>query len=69
MSNRVIEIVLRETGAKYVTETTSIEDLGLDSLDFVDLLVKISAETGVEIPTAKYGTIQTIGDLIRATEK
>lgn len=69
MKALVLQIVCRETGLNEVAPSTSLDDLGLDSLEFLDLIVKVSAETGVSIPQADYGTINTVNDLIRAVSK
>jgi acyl carrier protein len=66
MKALVLQIVCRETGSNDVTPTTSLDELGLDSLEFIDLLVTVSTETGVEIPQANYATINTVNDLIWA---
>lgn len=66
---QVMQILFEETGSTSLTPDTSFDELGLDSLEFVDLMVKVSAETGVEIPVAKFGEMNRISDLIRFVEK
>jgi acyl carrier protein len=39
------------------------EDLGMDSLDMVNLLVAIKKELGIDIQTAQAVEIKTIGEL------
>jgi acyl carrier protein len=56
----VIQKVEEETGQK-VTAETNLNDLGLDSLDFVDLLVQIG-----EIPDSVVPRINTVNDLYLA---
>src|SRR5437870_2439005 len=45
-------------------EATLYEDLDLDSLDAVDLIVKLQEITGRKIPPADFKTVRTVGDLI-----
>ena len=40
------------------------EDLGVDSLDVVDLIVIISEEFDIEIPDEVVDNIKTIGDIV-----
>lgn len=40
------------------------EDLGIDSLDVVDLIVIISEEFDIEIPDGAVDNIKTVGDIV-----
>ena len=40
------------------------EDLGIDSLDVVDLIVIISEEYDLEIPDEAVDNIKTVGDIV-----
>ena len=40
------------------------EDLGVDSLDVVDLIVIISEEFDIEIPDEVVENIKTVGDIV-----
>ena len=40
------------------------EDLGIASLDVVDLIVIISEEFGIEIPDEAVDNIKTVGDIV-----
>ena len=40
------------------------EDLGVDSLDVVDLIVIISEEFDIEIPDEVVDNIKTVGDIV-----
>ena len=53
-----IVIVERETGIK-VTPDTPLDALGLDSLEFLDLLLTL------DVPVEKSMDLHTVGDLIR----
>lgn len=60
----VCEVIERETG-KPVTEETLLEDLPMDSLEFIDVLLAISNETGKSVPDAKVSSLTTVGDIAR----
>lgn len=45
------------------------EDLGLDSLDGVDLIVALEKALGVQIPEADARTMKTVGDIYAFIEK
>ena len=57
-----LEIIRRETGID-ATNETPLEDLVVDSLELVDLLLKIGDETGRDDLLQKIGSVQTVADL------
>lgn len=59
----VYSIVERETG-RYVGRNTKIQELNIDSLEFVDLLLQITNETGLSIPDDQLDKLQTVGDIV-----
>lgn len=44
-----------EMDAAEITETTTFEDLGVDSLDAVEIMMEMEDEFGVEIKPAEAG--------------
>lgn len=36
------------------------EELDIDSMDFLNLLIEVSAQTGIDIPEADYGRVSTL---------
>jgi acyl carrier protein len=40
------------------------EDLDLDSIDAVDLVVKLQQMTGQKIPPEEFKTVRTVGDIV-----
>ncbi|MBD65735.1 MAG: acyl carrier protein [Halobacteriovoraceae bacterium] len=44
-------------------ETSFVEDLNLDSLDMVEMMMKMEEEFGVEIPEDKTEDLKTINDV------
>ncbi len=49
-------------------DTEIAKDLGVDSLDVVELLMTIDNEFGVEIPDEEVENIKTIGELVEYIE-
>jgi acyl carrier protein len=60
----ILQVIERETG-QAVTEDTPLDELHVDSLEFIDLTLTISAETGKYIPDEKLSGLHTVGDLVR----
>jgi acyl carrier protein len=54
---------------KIVVEHLSVDDLGADSLDTVELVMAFEEEFGIEIPDDAAETIQTVGDAVKFIEK
>ena len=68
VEQRVREIVAEqlERDANEVTNTSSlVEDLGADSLDVVELVMKMEEEFGIEIPDEEAEKIKTVNDVIQ----
>jgi acyl carrier protein len=66
-ADRVKKIVVEHLGVEpdKVTEVASfIDDLGADSLDFVELVMAFEEEFGVEIPDDAAEKITTVRDAI-----
>lgn len=40
------------------------DDLDLDSIDAVDLMVKVQELTGEKIPSEEFKTVRTVGDVV-----
>ena len=60
----ILEVIEQETGWP-VDESTPLESLGVDSLEFLDLLLTIEKRTGIFIPQTGIGELHTIGDIVR----
>ncbi len=41
------------------------EDLGIDSIDAVDLIVRLRELTGKRVPPEEFKSVRTIGDIVR----
>ena len=67
VEKRVREIVAEqlERDVNEVTNTASfIDDLGADSLDIVELVMKMEEEFGIEIPDEEAEKIKTVNDVV-----
>ena len=68
LEKRVREIVAEqlERDVNEVTNAASfIDDLGADSLDIVELVMKMEEEFGIEIPDEEAEKIKTVNDVIQ----
>jgi acyl carrier protein len=58
----ICAIIERETGQK-ISEDTPLEELGLDSLEFLQLLLTISNETGKQFSDAQIAEMHRVADM------
>lgn len=67
VEKKVREIVAEQLG-KDVSEVTTgasfIDDLGADSLDIVELVMKMEEEFAIEIPDEEAEKIKTVNDVV-----
>ncbi len=66
--DKVREIIADELGvemAKVTDDAAFVEDLGADSLDTVELVMRFEEEFEVEIPDEDAEKMLTVGDAIR----
>jgi acyl carrier protein len=59
----VCEVIERETG-QAVNESTPLESLNVDSLEFIELLLVIGNETGKDI--TNIADLKTVADIVKA---
>ena len=55
--------------ATLTPETNLFTELYLDSIDAVDLVVRLQQETGKKVNTADFKEIRTLGDVTKAVSK
>jgi acyl carrier protein len=60
---------LKRDAATITPEQTLREDLGLNSLDAIELMFKVEEEFDLEIPDADLQRLQTVGDLVSYLEE
>ncbi len=72
MIEKLTKIICEHTGNNNITiteDTILIADLGLNSLDLVNLAVKVEDEFDIEIPDRAIKDFKTVGDVIAFIEK
>lgn len=71
VKKEVIEIIANVTGYETheVTPETTNNDLGLDSLDKIDIVVAIEGKFGIGIPDERFEDLKTVQDWVDMTEK
>ena len=53
-----------------ITEDTNFKsDLGFDSLQLTEFVMRVENEYGIEIPTSYLANVETVGDLIVSVMK
>ena len=51
-----------------ITESTSFEDLGADSLDLVELMMSLEEEFSMSADEEELTDIKTVGDVVKLIE-
>ena len=72
MLDRMREVICRfvDIDPHTLTEDTNIRsELGLNSLELINIAVAIEDEFDIEIPDREVGNIETLGDAIKVIEK
>ena len=72
MLEKMREVICRyvEIDPNTLTEETNIRsELGLNSLELINIAVAIEDEFDVEIPDREVSNLETLGDAIRIIEK
>lgn len=72
MIEKLTKIICEHTGNDDITiteDTVLIADLGLNSLDLVNLAVKVEDEFDIEIPDRAIKDFKTVGNVIAFIEK
>ncbi|WP_372652908.1 acyl carrier protein [Halobacteriovorax sp.] len=72
MEEKVIKLVSDATKidiAKINKGTSFVDDLNLDSLDIVELMMKMEDEFGVEIPEEDAEGLKSVSDVVTYLEK
>lgn len=72
MFEKIRDMIVEELGVEesQITENVSFkDDLGTDSLDLFELVMKIEDEFGVKISTQDLENINTVGDVLKYIEE
>jgi len=68
LSNKIITMVSEATKTdpvKLSADTSFIDDLNLDSLDMVEMMMKLEDEFNIEIPEGDADKMRTIGSVVK----
>lgn len=65
-AQRILEVIRREIGE--VSPASSIEDMEIDSLEFLSLCQALEAEFAVKLEDEALTQVETIADLIGLVE-
>lgn len=66
---KIISTQLEIDKDKITLESNLTEDLGIDSLDLIDLVMSIEDEFNVEVPDTEFENIKTVGDAVKFIEE
>lgn len=58
---KVVKRICPDSGVEITPETNFVNDLGLDSLDFVELIIELEKKFDINIPDNIAETILTVG--------
>lgn len=64
-----LELIRYEIGRGDIDLTDKINDFGLDSLEFVDLIQSIEGARSIALDPTAVATAVTVGDLVKAIER
>ena len=65
----VLETEFEVDPAKLTPEARLYEDLDLDSIDAVDLVVRLQQRTGIKVVAEDFKSIRTLGDVVDVIAK
>ncbi len=65
---QAVQTILKERNINNITENTVFTELGLDSLDLMDLIIKAEQKYDVIIPDEELLEIKTVKDLLNILE-
>ena len=70
MYEKILEIVAEhlDVTVDEINRDSKFEDLGIDSLDAVEIIMGIEDEFGIEIPDEEAEKFQTVSDLVNYVE-
>jgi acyl carrier protein len=69
IENEIFAIVKEKLAVNEVSRTTTLQELGADSLDVVEVLMEVESRLGVAIPDQEASNMKTIGEVIEYVEK
>lgn len=64
LENDIITKIADHLGRKNITKDTSFQDLGLDSLELVELSMEVEKEYSVTLDNEKLNSVKTVGEFM-----
>lgn len=59
----------KDVNTDALTEDTDLRNIGLDSLDIVEVMMQIEEELGIEFSTDELAGLKTVQDVLNLIEK
>ena len=70
MFDRTVEILSEFVDSEEITrESALVDDLGLSSLDVINVVAAFEDEVGIEVPDRVIPTLRTVGDVVDYLEE
>jgi acyl carrier protein len=69
IEQEIFAIVKEKLAVNEVARATTLQELGADSLDVVEVLMEVESRLGVAIPDQEASNMKTIGEVIEYVEK
>ena len=69
IQEQVLEGLKKVVNGKEVTLESNLKELGLDSLDVVDMLMDLEEKFGIEFENEEMMAFQVVSDIVTAIEK
>jgi len=71
LSNRVISVIAatQHIAVEKISEESSFQELGIDSLDGINILFALENEFNINIPDDQAQTIRTVRDAVEGVRK
>lgn len=66
--DEVVKLIRHRKITKVITRETKFKELGVDSLDLMDMVVDLEKHFGVEFTDEQLVNLNTIGDLVVTLE-
>ena len=72
LKENVVDIIVDQLGCprdKVVDEANIIDDLGADSLDFVEIMMTLEEEFGICITEEEAESLETVGKIVKFVDE
>ena len=69
IQEQVLEGLKKVVNGKEVSLESNLKELGLDSLDVVDMLMDLEEKFGIEFENEEMMAFQVVSDIVTAIEK